>query len=411
MRLLTTLAALIALCAPDDAPKPVTDWLAEAKKRAPSVSELIADARIVIVGRAFDGVAELAAFEGSIATLATERDVIAIDIGYREGAELDHLLRTVERPIADVLAGTVGFGWSPTETRTWLETFTKREPMPRIAGIAVGDPKPVCTEVLAYLAKVSPSTHARAERSLHALALDGRNGEPGYLQLDDNGRAILHTSLEETLNLARESQEAYTEKSSAAEYARNLRLIVELQQYEQTMRFEREAGEHDPRGSILAANARALLKDLPKDGRLFVLAGLRDLGRTSDPDSFAARLSALSAPRALCIATACGEATFQAIDPSASGKRVPRELKTSRSAAGAFERALSEASGGARWILDLRTKPSSDSVTSWFGSLRSVRSARHVCGGAGETQWDHAVLGDFDALAWFPTGTASALVR
>src|SRR6188768_1507979 len=82
------------------APKPVADWLSEAKKHAPALNELVGAksdgpaARIVIVGRAFSGTVELAQFEGSVASNAKATDVIALDVGPRQGEQIDHWLRT-----------------------------------------------------------------------------------------------------------------------------------------------------------------------------------------------------------------------------------------------------------------------------------------------------------------------------
>lgn len=417
MRFAHTFLALIALAAFEDVPKPVVDWLAEAKKRAPSVNDLLAtkgeqaEARIVIVGRAFSGVAELAQFEGSIASLAKASDVIALDVGPREGEALDHWLRTGTGKIEEVLDASGAFGWSPVETRAWLEKLAQREAKPKLVGIATGDPKRTSAEILALLAKVAPEVLPRAGRVLQPLTRDARNGEPGYTQLDDNARVILRVGIEETLGIVRDAEEAYTKKSSAAEYARGLRLLVELQQYEQQMRFEREGGEHDPRGRIMAENALAALKASPERARLFAGVGLRDLARSSDADSFAAQLVALGAPRALCLGTGCGAATFRAIDPNAPSPRVPREVQFTNDDAGPLERALAVASGGAPWILDLRTKPKDAAVTTWLAAHRSLRSARDVCGAASETPWDHDILDDFDALAWFPMLTTSKVAR
>ena len=86
-------------------------------------------------------------------------------------------------------------------------------------------------------------------------------------------------------------------------------------------------------------------------------------------------------------------------------------MKITGDEAGALERALAGAGGGRRWILDLRTKPSDKEVTAWLTANRSLRSARAVCGGASETPWDHDLLSDFDAIAWFPTLNVSTLVR
>jgi hypothetical protein len=411
--------ALLAFVAVEDAPapKPVVDWLREARKHAPSVNDLVAttingsSARVVIAGRASSGTAELAQFEGSIVSLAKASDVIALDIGPREGEEIDQWLRTGKGELDKILASADAFGWSRVEAQAWLAALAQREEKPKITGIATGDPKLACTEFLAFLGKVDPNVLPRAERALGPLCRDTRSGEAQYAQLADNERMMLRLSLEETLSLVRDAEEAYTQKSSTAEYARNVRQLVGLQQYEQLMRFEREGGEHDPRGRIMAENALAALKAGSEHTRLFALVGLRDLARASDSDSFAAQLVALGAPRAVCVGTVCGAATFRAIDPSASSRRVPRELKLTIDEAGAFERALAAAGDGAPWILDLRVKPSEASVTTWLAANGSLRSARTVCGAAGETPWDHALLADFDALAWFPALTASKLVR
>jgi hypothetical protein len=413
------LPALLAYAAFEDAPapKPVVDWLSEAKKHAPAVNELVAArsdgpaARIVIVGRAFSGVVELAQLEGSVAANAKAGDVIALDIGPRQGEQIDHWLRTGTGQIDEILASAAAFDWSRAEARTWLGALSRREAKPRIVGISTGDSKLAYAEFIAYLGKVDTNAVPRAEHALRPLSLDGQNGEPRYAQLDDTQRAVLRMGLDETLSLVRDAEEAYTKKSSAAEYARNLRLLVEMQQYEEVLRFEHDAGEHDPRGRILAENAQRALEAAAQDARMFAFVGLRDVARASDPDSFAAVLVKLGAPRALCLGTASGAATFRAIDPSAVGSRVPREMKVTSDGAGALERALSAASGDARWILDLRTKPGDEAVTKWLAAHRSLRSAKPVCGAALETPWDHDVLGDFDALAWFPTLTASTLVR
>jgi hypothetical protein len=251
----------------------------------------------------------------------------------------------------------------------------------------------------------------RAEHALRALSLDGRDGAPRYMQLDDNERTVLRIGIEETRGLFRDAEETFTGKSSVHEYSRNARLLLELQQYEELMRFEREGGEHDPRGRIMAENALDALKSAPEGARLFALVGLRGLGRASEPDSFTAQLEKLGGARTFCIATACGSATFRAIDPNASGPPAPRELKTTLAQAGALERALAEAGGTESWILSLRAKPADPSVTAWLSAHRMLRSAKNVCGAALETPWDHAVLEDFDAIAWFPTVSASTLVR
>jgi erythromycin esterase-like protein len=410
--------ALLACALLEDspAPKAVVDWLGAAQKHAPAVSEIVAPKdgaapRIVIAGRAAYGTVELAQFEGRLAALAKAGDVIALDTGLSEGEALDHWLRTGTGKLAEILDTSGACAWSRAETEAWLTSLSKHAEKPRIVGIATGDPRAACAEFLAWFSKVDAPAFPRVERALQPLALTGRKGEPRYAQLDDNERVILRMGLEETLGLVRDAEEKYAQQSSASEYARNLRLLVALQQYEETMRFEREAGEHDPRGRILAENALSTLKAGTEHTRVFAFVGLRDLARASDGDSFAAQLVALGAPRATCIGTACGTATFHALDPNAMPPRQPRELKLTLENAGAFERALAATGGTSTWILDLRQAPTDTNITAWLAANHSLRSARPVCGAATETTWDHALPADFDAVAWFPALTASANPR
>ncbi|MDZ4773505.1 MAG: erythromycin esterase family protein [Planctomycetota bacterium] len=401
--------ALLAITVFEDTPKPVVDWFAEAKKHAVSPQEIVArpvgeaSARVVMVGRAFAGTAELARFEGTIAACATANDVLALDCGYREGEELERWVRTGVGDVDKLLADCHAFGWNVSAARTWLTDLSKREAKPKLVGIATGDPRAACTEVLSYISKVDPDALPRAEHALRPLSVDGRNGEAAYFQLDDNQRVVLRLALEETLGLFRDAEAQYTTKSSAAEFAGHSRLLIGLSQYEEVMRFERDNGEHDPRGRIMAENALVALKNRPETGRLFAFVGLRDLARASDADSFAAQFKGLGGEPFVAVATACGSAEFLALDPNATTKRIPRALKISLADAGPLERAFAHASGDAAWILDLRVKPADANVTAWFAEHRSLRSADDVCGAASETPWDHEVLVDFDAIAWFPT--------
>lgn len=410
MQSIHALLLLSALVAFEDSSTPakVVEWLAEAKKHAAILAEIVAakpgesSARVVMVGRAFNGTADLSRFEGSIAACASADDAIAIDIGFREGEELDRWLRSGVGDIDKLLLACGSFGWSAADARTWFTELRKRSEKPKIVGIATGDPVPASTEVLAYLGKMNPEAVVRAGHALRSLTLPGRNGEPRYMQLSDNERAVLRMGLEETLGLFRDSEDAFTQKSSAVEFARHLRLLVELQQYEEKMRFEHDGGEHDPRGKAMAENAVSELKNRPKNGRVFAFVGLRDLARASDPDSFAAQFVTLGGGRAVCIGTACGAAEFLAIDPNGASNHAAREVKTELADASSLERAIANTAGDAPWIVDLRTKPTDASVVDWLTKQRTLRSAKDVLGAVSETPWDHDVLADFDAIAWFP---------
>ena len=157
-------ALLTALCGAFEdapAPKPVADWLSEAKKRAPALTELVGAksdspaARIVIVGRAFSGTVELAQFEGSVASNAKATDVIALDIGPRQGEQIDHWLRTGSGKIDEIVGSAGAFGWSHAEARAWLEALARREAKPKIVGISTGESKLSCAEFLAYLDEIA----------------------------------------------------------------------------------------------------------------------------------------------------------------------------------------------------------------------------------------------------------------
>lgn len=397
-----------------DVPSEVETWLLDRARSSLAPSRIISQdegarvPRVVIVGRAFAGTSELAQFEGSIVALARPVDVLALDVGSKEGHDLDGWLQAGKGGL-DALQDELGpLAWSRAETRAWLEALRAREAKPRVVGIGVGDPREACTEVVAFVGKVLPKMRARAELVLLPLSLEGRNGLPRYFALGDNERAILRIGLDELVDVVRASEEDIARLATPAEARRGQRALLQLQQYENQMRFVRDGDEHDPRGRILAENALAALREAGDGARLFALAELRDLARKSDPDSFAAQLVTLGGERATCIATACDRGTFLALDPNAGAAAgSPRQLTLASEGASELEQALKRAGGENAWVLDLRAQPAG-AVAAWLGAQRSLRSARRVCGAPSETPWEHDILGDFDALAWFPTVHVSA---
>ncbi|MBL8856984.1 MAG: erythromycin esterase family protein [Planctomycetes bacterium] len=406
-------AVVSYVCAPQAPPAAeaagdaeVVAWLKAARENAPSIAEFVAPkddskaARVVVVGRAYSGTNELAAFERRVVEALPRLDVVALDIGWSEGDALDQWVRTGEGDLASIISHSGTFGWSAIEARALIEGLRKRDPRPQVAGIATGDPKSACATVLEYLGRVYPESSARAEILLRPLRTDTPKGEPRYHQLDDSQRGILRLGVEEIVNVIRDQVETMTRKSSVTEYARALSAATALLQYEDVMRFEREGGESDPHGRILAENTVRVLSALPATARLVALVNVRDLARASDRDSFVAQLEQSLAQPVLCVATACGRGEFLAVDPNntAAGPRLPREVKLDQADCTKLEGALHSGAGLDGRLLLAGSRPTTG-IAEWLSKNGTLRSARAVCGGASETKWSFDVLGDFDAIA------------
>lgn len=364
--------------------------------------------RVVAVGRALHGTAEIGRFElatWNAASALEGFDVLAVDIGLAEGFAADAWIRTGQGDLDGIVNSIGAWGWSHEESRRVLEALRQRnsdkaaKPV-TIVGIGVGAPNTLCDPFAAFLRKVYPESAPRVEVVMQALATNSADGRQRYGRLDDNDRAILQYGLDEALSMTREHEEDYSKRSSPAEYAQALARITALVQYEQTMRFELTGGEHDPHGRILAENVATILSRAPATTRVLVLANMRDLARASDPDSFAAQIEALAQVRPVCIATAVGSAEFSAIDPNshAPGPLVPRVLTLEAAKATELEALLAK-SGAGDAVFDLRA--SSSAAPAWLAKSRTLRSSRASCGGQLETPWDFSVARDFDALVWF----------
>jgi len=371
--------------------------------------------RVVIVGRAYEGTRELVEFERDLVARAANFDVVALDVGLFEGEAADRYVRTGQGD-PRALAETFGaWGWSVRETTAVLEALRARETKPAVVGIGVGSPKAPAEAALQFIEKISPSSSARAELVMAPLRSDGINGRPRYYQLSENQRGILRFGVMEIRDLLSDQRETLADMAKPAEFDRAFRVLDAVRQYEETMRFEFEPADSDPRGRILAENLVHALASRPETARALVLVRMRDLGRVGDPGTLPAQLRTLGSLEATCVATACGAATFRAYDPNdhVPGPLVTREVVAKAEQQTPFERALNAASSARSgtaaaspcWF-DLRHAAVDGEVAAWLAVRRTLRSSGAWCGGAVETPWDYDTLRDFDAIVWFPQVTA-----
>jgi hypothetical protein len=392
------------------APDEVVAWLKDRRLPSTGIPRDVFEARVVAVGRAANGTSELARFEASVWRLAVQApgfEVLAVDVGRAEGLAADAYIQTGAGKASDIAASFGPWGWSATEVVELLESLRAANadgtsPKRTFVGIGVGSARLVCEPMIEFVRKAYPDGLARTELISAPMRSDGRDGRSRYFQADDNERAIAYAGLEELFSIARDQEEVWTQRTSAAEYERGLGLIAALVQCEQTFRFELTGGESDPRGRILAENTAAALARAGAGKRVLVLAHTRDLARASDPDSFAAQLSKYFQIEPVCIATAVGGAEFPAYDPNdhSKGPRAPRDVVLDEAARTPLENALAKTGAGSA-AFDLRKAPSPGPAADWFAKLRALRSARPSIGGAGEAAWDHFATRDFDLIVWF----------
>jgi erythromycin esterase-like protein len=396
------------------APDEVVAWLKERRAASTGIPRDVFDARVVAIGRALSGTNEIARFESSVWKLAAQMpgfEVLAVDVGRAEGFAADAYIQTGQGKASEIAASFGPWGWSTSDVVELLESLRAANAEAKSAkktfvGIGIGSARLACEPMIEFVRKAYPEGAARTELIAGPMRADGRDGRSRYFQADENERAIAQAGLDELQSIARDQAEAWTQRTSAAEYERGLALITALAQYEQSFRFELIGGDSDPHGRILAENTAAALARAGEGKRALVLVHARDLARASDSDSFAAQIEKYFQIKPVCIATAVGEAEFQAYDPNdhAKGPRVPRDLVLDAADKTPLESALARTGAGAATI-DLRKTSSTGPAAEWFAKMRALRSARPWIGGPKETPWDYFVTRDFDLLVWFDRAT------
>lgn len=396
--------------APETAPPAVNEWLATRAHPLAQLAQALAGAprptedgkpTVVLVGRPFDGTRQV--LDVARELCAGAYDVIALDVGFSEG-EAAHAFVQGTDGKASAVSSTFGpLGWSPVEAAALLDALRALPKKPAVVGIGVGSPKSMSEEALDLLGKLLPATQARSEFVLSPLRSDGVNGRPRYYQLDENQRGVLRFGLGEIRDMMSDIRPDASDTVLTKAFDRCSRLIVAILQYEETMRFEQEPVEEDPRGRILAQNLALALEGRPKNTRVLALVRSRDLARSSDTTSFAARLAGQGNVDVTCAAIVAGEAVFQAFDPNdhTGGPLVPRDVTLTAEGMTALERSLRAVASEPTWF-DLRSAPREGGAAEWFAAPRRVRSSGAICGGPIETPWDHLVTRDFDVLVWLP---------
>jgi hypothetical protein len=424
MRLLLALSISIAATgliadayqtAPAAAPAPVVEWLKAHRTEGTALpADLLTPskdpARFALIGRAFEGAHELGRFEKDVWKSASGFDVVAVDVGFAEGEAADAWIRTGKGDPTAIAQSFGAWGWDTAVARAFLEALHTASKKPTFVGIGVGEPGPLLPALLDFVRKAYPEGLPRAERVLDGLRLPGRNGRPRYWFLDDNERGVMRFGIDEQYSVFNDARELLVSRSSEAEFTRAMRLVKAFAQYEETMRFEREGGDEDPRGRILTENAMEASMQGGKPQCVLAFVNVRDLGRAGDATTFAAQLAKASGTKPVCVATACGAGSFLAFDPNDTGEgvRAPRKVELPADARTTLESAL-EGCGKDEAVFDLRSLAKDAEAAAWFAQRRNLRSSRTTCGGANETPWDYAVAADFDALVWFPKVSAAAL--
>ncbi len=397
------------------APAPVVEWLKAHRTEGTALpADLLTagkdSARFALVGRAFEGTHEIGRFEKDVWSDSHGFTVVAVDVGFAEGEAADAWIHTGKGDPAAIAQSFGAWGWDAADARAFLETLHAATVKPTFAGIGVGEPSPLLPAVLDFVRKAYPEGLPRAERVLDGLRLPGRNGRPRYWFLDDNERGVMRYGIDEQVSVLNDSRELLVSRSSPAEFTRAMRLVKAFAQYEETMRFEREAGDEDPRGRILAENALDASMQGGQPHRVLAFVNVRDLGRAGDATTFAAQLAKLSGTKPVCVATACGTGSFLAYDPNDTGEgvRAPRVVELPADARTTLEIAL-EGCGKGEALFDLRSIDKDAAAAAWLTQRRNLRSARATCGAASETPWDYAIAADFDAIVWFPKVSAAEL--